>query len=147
MSIVTDNMFQSNQCEGFVGLGFMKGLLFYKKSFNYPSSFLTLLPEYPREDLATLNKISVTFSRDIFSPGDNLFSYSLTCRLFINKYTQLIQKRLNRMFFLLFLEVRLVSYVFLYVCFEVHMCKVDLGGNCDLPIRNLYQSDQQIFVP
>ena len=98
-------MFQLNQWEGLVGLGCMKGLLFYKKSFISPSSVLVLLPEYPRDDLATLSNISVTFSRDIFSPGDNLFSSSLTCRLLINKNTQLIPKRLHQRFFLPFPEV------------------------------------------
>lgn len=75
-----------------MGLEFMNGRLFSKKSSNSPCSFL--VPDSalvnPRAALDVRSRISVTRSREIFSPGANFFSSSLTCLLNNVKSTQLL---------------------------------------------------------
>ncbi len=76
-----------------MGLEFMKGRLFSKKSLNSPCSFL--VPDEvlvnPRAAREVRSRISVIRSREIFSPGANFFSSSLTCLLYERKSTQLLR--------------------------------------------------------
>lgn len=82
-----------------MGLEFMKGRLFSKKSLNSPCSFL--VPDEvlvnPRAAREVRSRISVIRSREIFSPGANFFSSSLTCLLYERKSTQLLRQKLDRM--------------------------------------------------
>ena len=140
-------MSKLNQWEALVGLGPKKGLRFSRKSLSSPLSFLVLLPSYPREDLATLKMMSVALSRDIFSPGGNLFSYSLTWRLNRKKSTQLPPWKLHRKSFLPSLEHRPSHCACECVYWKVRRWRAEWGGSCDSATRNLDQFGRRIFSP
>ena len=59
---------------GLTGFGATKGLLFSRKSLNYPSSLLALLFCLAwLATLETLTYISVSFSRESLYPGPSFF--------------------------------------------------------------------------
>lgn len=95
-------------------MGFKKGLLFYKKSLSYPSSLRVLecWLMNPRADRVVWRRISVSLSKESFSPGPSFFSSYEICFLDRGEGTGLIHKRPDRMSFLLFRGGLRFSFVF-----------------------------------
>ena len=132
-----------------VGLGFRNGRRFSRKSFSSPLSFRVPVccPVTPLAYLATLNKTSVIFSRDNFSPWGNLFFSSSTWRLHWQMLTWLLHNRFDRRSVHLFRWWQHPHFVCEFVCWQVNRRRVDEGDNCGWRVRSLCLFDQRIFVP